>query len=103
MLISLPGVEEIDGDLFPLGIGYLAASLKRNYDVEVYHYNKMGSAKNEIRAKLTYFKPHIVGLTCSTFNRGFVREMIGIIKKVDSEIKIVVGGVHASFCYDQVL
>lgn len=103
MLLSLPGIEEIDGDLFPLGIGYLAAALKRNHDVEAYHYNNMSSAKNEIRTMLNLFRPHLVGLTCSTFNRGFVRDMMQIIKNVDSEIKIVVGGVHASFCYKQVL
>jgi radical SAM superfamily enzyme YgiQ (UPF0313 family) len=63
----------------------------------------MSLAKNEIIEKLSTLKPHLVGLTCSTFNRSFVREMIRLIKIVDHDIKVVVGGVHASFCYDQIL
>lgn len=103
MLLSLPGFEESDGCLFPLGIGYLVAALQQHHDVEACHYSRMSQARSEVREKLGSFKPQVVALTCSTFNRGFVRDMIGIIRNVDSEIKIVVGGVHASFCYDQVL
>ena len=103
MLLSLPGSDESDGNLFPLGIGYLAAALQQHHDVEAYHYRVMNTARREVRERLISFNPHIVALTCSTFNRGFVREMIEIIKCVDREIKVVVGGVHASFCYDQVL
>lgn len=99
----MPGFDESDGCLFPLGIGYLVASLKQHHDVHACHYNMMNTARREVRERLSSFKPHIIALTCSTFNRGFVRDMIGIIKNVDSEVKIVVGGVHASFCYDQVL
>lgn len=103
LLLSLPGDEENDGSLFPLGIGYIAASLKHDHDVEVYHYNKLRPVIDDIKAKLYSFRPQIVGLTCTTFNRGYVKMMIGLIKDIDSEIMIVVGGVHASFCYEQVL
>lgn len=103
LLLSLPGLNENDGYLFPLGVGYLTAALKQNHDVEAYHYNMMNEAKSDVPGIIDRFGPHVIGLTCSTFNRGFVREMIGIIKNDDSEIKIIVGGVHASFCMDQIL
>jgi len=103
MLLSLPGLEESDGILFPLGIGYLVSSLKSHHEVQAYHFEKINSAKQEVKETLATFRPDVVGITCSTFNRGFVREMIGIIRGVNSDVKIVVGGVHASFCYDQMI
>lgn len=103
LLLSLPGLGENDGTLFPLGIGYLTASLKQHHDVKAYHYNSMSLAVREVRQRLGEHKPHLVGLTCSTFNRAFVKTMIGVIKSFDRNIMLIVGGVHASFCYDQVL
>ncbi|MFA4828258.1 MAG: radical SAM protein [Thermodesulfovibrionales bacterium] len=103
MLLSLPGLTESDGVLFPLGIGYLAGSLKKHHDVEALHFNFMNQARKEVPAHFNAFKPSVVGLTCSTFNRGFVGEMIGLLKDLDKDVKIVVGGVHATYCYDQIL
>jgi radical SAM superfamily enzyme YgiQ (UPF0313 family) len=103
ILLSLPGLEENDGPCFPLGIGYLVGALKKNHQVEAYHFQKMAEARKAVRERVAFFKPQLVGLTCSTFNRGFVKEMIGIIKDLDNAIKIVVGGVHASFCCSQML
>lgn len=103
LLLSLPGLGENDGNLFPLGIGYLAASLKQYHDVEAYHYNSMNLVVQDVRKKLCEYKPDLVGLTCSTFNRAFVKKMIGIIKAFDHNVNLVVGGVHVSFLYDQVL
>lgn len=103
LLLSLPGLEENDGSLFPLGIGYLAASLSVRHRVEALHFRSMTSARSQVPERLAAFRPDLVGLTCSTFNRGFVREMIGIVRGWNPAAKIVVGGVHASFCPDQML
>ncbi|MBM3251266.1 MAG: B12-binding domain-containing radical SAM protein [Candidatus Omnitrophica bacterium] len=105
MLLSLPAaeLEKNFENLFPLGIGYLVGSLKPSNEVEAYHYQSMRQARGDIYKKIRLFKPEAVGLTCSTFNRGSVREMIGIIKGIDRNIKVIVGGVHASFCYNQIL
>lgn len=103
LLLSLPGFNENDGNLFPLGIGYLVAVLKPCHDVRANHYNKMSLARQEIQGIIESFQPEIVGLTCSTFNRGYNSEMIRIIRRIKPDIKIVVGGVHASFCYKQII
>ena len=103
MLLSLPGYQENDGNLFPLGIGYLVGSLKQSHEVKAHHFHKMQYAWQEICDKVNSFKPDIIGLTCSTFNRGNVREMIKFLKTIDKSRTIVVGGVHASFCYEQML
>jgi anaerobic magnesium-protoporphyrin IX monomethyl ester cyclase len=103
MLLSLPGFGESDGALFPLGIGYLVGALKNVHDVEALHFNYMSLAKKEVPQYFNTFKPGVVGITCNTFNRGFVKEMIRILRNLDKDVQIVVGGVHATYCYDQIL
>ncbi len=103
MLLSLPGIEESDRNLFPLSIGYLAGAIKEHHHVEAYHFNNMKQARNDLPSKVDSFMPQIVGLSCTTFNRGFVKETIKMIKDLRPEVTVVVGGVHASFCSDQML
>ena len=103
MLLSLPGYGESDTGLFPLGIGYLVAVLKQSHEVKAYHYQKIREARKEIPEHIASFKPDLVGFTCNTFNRGFVRETIKLIRTINKNIKIAAGGVHPSFLYQQIL
>lgn len=103
MLLSLPGLEEYEEYLFPLGVGYLVGALKQRHDIKAFHFNKMNRAIREIKKEVASFAPDIVGLTCSSFNRGFVRDGIRLIRSINKNIKIVVGGVHVSFLYEQAL
>ena len=103
MLLSLPGMGQKEDNLFPLGIGYLLSSLKKFHDVQAYHFNGLARAKKQIIKTIRIFNPDIIGFTCNTFNRSLVRESIQWIRKVNKNIKIIVGGIHASFCYEQVL
>jgi Fe-S oxidoreductase len=100
MLLSLPGYKENDGYLFPLGLGYLAGSLK-NHNVTAHHYSKY--VPRDIREQIISTKPEIIGLSCNTFNRSFVKDTIRLIRSIDKKIWIVIGGVHATFCYHQML
>ncbi len=95
MLLSLPKINEVDNNRFPLGIGYLIASLKNAHEVAAYHFSNSSYALKEIDGKVISFKPDIVGLTCNTFNRGAVKEMIRQLKFINRGMKIVVGGIHA--------
>lgn len=103
MLLSLRGLGQSEGDFFPLGIGYLLASLKRFHGVRAYCFNDLRQAKSQIIDSIKIFTPDIVGFTCDTFNRGLVKESIKWVRGVDKNIKIIAGGVHASFCHEQVL
>ncbi len=103
LLLSLPGYNEKDANLFPLGIGYLVGALKSDHQIQAHHYGVMKEAVVDIDRRMNIFKPDIVGLTCSTFNRAYVRDVIYQIRKQRPDVMIVVGGVHASFCYEQVL
>ena len=103
LLLSLPGMAENDGNLFPLGIGYLTATLKSSHDVKTLHYCHMEEAKNDLPPLLESFMPDVVGLTCTSFNRGNVKAIILLLKGICPNAKVIVGGVHASFCAEKVL
>jgi glycosyltransferase involved in cell wall biosynthesis/radical SAM superfamily enzyme YgiQ (UPF0313 family)/ADP-heptose:LPS heptosyltransferase len=103
LIVSLPAGQGADEPIFPLGIGYLNAILKKEHQVKVAHYQKFEHVGSTLPELLGSFNPEVVGFTCTTFNRGNVRNIISIIKKYRPDIKIVVGGVHASFLYEQVL
>jgi len=103
LLISLPGGHGTDEPLFPLGIGYLVAVLKKEHQVKVAHYQKFEHVDPTLPDLINSFRPDLVGLTCTTFNRGNVRKVASVIKKYCPNIKVVLGGVHASFLPDQML
>ncbi len=103
MLISLPSIDIGEEDLFGLGIGYLAGALKQNHEVVAYHFTSMYQARKQIPLESRLYNPDMVGLTCNTFNRASVREIVVLLKKFNKSIKIVLGGVHASFLYEQML
>jgi radical SAM superfamily enzyme YgiQ (UPF0313 family) len=102
LLVSLPSLYETE-PLFPLGIGYLVGSLKPAHEVRALHFASMEGVRATLAAALAEFRPQVVGLTCSTFNRSAVRRAIGWIRQRQPSASIVVGGVHASYCYEQVL
>ena len=103
LLISLPGYNTGDEPLFPLGIGYLVAMLKAEHEVKAIHYQRIEHVGPTFPDIIKSFRPDIIGLTCSTFNRGNVRKIIAVVKKYCPHVKVIVGGVHASYLYDQVL
>jgi radical SAM superfamily enzyme YgiQ (UPF0313 family)/ADP-heptose:LPS heptosyltransferase/predicted O-methyltransferase YrrM/Flp pilus assembly protein TadD len=103
MLISLPGLCTGDEPLFPLGIGYVVSALKADRDVMAVHYQRFEHAQAQMHEWLAYFRPDIVGLTCTTFNRGAVRKTVEWIRSTFPAIRIVLGGVHASYTVEQAL
>ncbi len=96
-------MEENDGNLFPLGIGFLVTALKDRHEVKALHYAHMSEAKNDLPQVLKSFMPDGIGFTCTSFNRKNVKKTILLLKEICPDAKIIVGGVHASFCAEQVL
>ena len=103
LLVYLPGVEIGYGPIFPLGLGYLLATLQKERATKAVHFEKFETAINRLPDIMASFKPTVVGLTCSTFNRGRVRRVINWLKVYYPDVKIVVGGVHASFYPEQMI
>lgn len=56
-----------------------------------------GLTKKEIAHRIKEFKPDVVGITCPyTHQWGNAREIADLIKSINSNIPIVMGGVHAT-------
>jgi len=103
LLISLPGLNNGCEPIFPLGIGYLLSSIRLDRLVQAVHYQAFEHATQQLPVIISTFQPEIVGLTCSTFNRGNVRTICAWLRKNHPHIKIILGGVHVSFLAEQAL
>lgn len=112
-------------DQQPLGLGYISAVLKKNgYDVKIVNYDYYPKANykrsEEYRIfKEPYFRDHpiwqqiceslkkydldIVGLTSTTAQFNSVLKIAEIIKLMNPESVVIVGGVHATALPEEVL
>jgi len=103
LFLSLPGLQTGKEPLFPLGIGYLISSIKQDRSIEAVHYQVLGHAFEQLPKIILDFQPDIVGISCSTFNRGSVEKICRWFNENHPQIKIVLGGVHVSFLPEQAL
>ncbi len=89
---------------FPFGLGYLAAVLERaGIEVSIIDANTFSLTIPEIMDKIRAFGPDIVGMSCTTVVMRVVKELSETIKQYDNNIKIVLGGPHVSFDYENIL
>ena len=90
-------VDEERGYNPPLGIMYVAAYAEKYTDHKIEILDVLAEeldykgVEEEVRKR----KPDVVGITAMTFTLIDVIKIAKIIKKVDDEIKIVLGGPHA--------
>jgi len=86
----------------PLGLLYLAGMLlKHNVDVRMIDgcVEKKGVVEKTIRE----YKPTIVGISCFTSGRKISLKVARLVKKIDESILVVMGGMHVTHMYQQVL
>lgn len=92
---------------FPIGLAYLLSTLeKEGYKTKVLDFNANPedlteeNIKNEVKA----FGPSIAGIGCLFSNYyPSLTKLAGMIKDVDRGIKVVIGGLHPTLFYDQIL
>ncbi|MBT3408600.1 radical SAM protein [archaeon] len=81
----------------PLGLAYLAAVLENdNFNVRILDANALGLSSKEIISYVNDFSPDIIGLSAMTPTINQVHFLAERIKKILPNIKILIGGVHAS-------
>jgi anaerobic magnesium-protoporphyrin IX monomethyl ester cyclase len=98
------GVVESAGRWPPLGLLYIAGALRqRGYEAEVYDAMSLEHSPAEIRHRLEASRPHVVATTAITSSYYATVEVLRIAKEVDPSVITVLGGVHPTFCYDDVL
>lgn len=101
------GEQIEDGSIqFSIGLLYLDAALKNNgYEVITRDY-AMWSEENclrEIKKIVMEFKPDFVGISVMSMTRVSTFKAIKLIKQMDKNIKIILGGIHSNVMYRQLL
>jgi len=99
------GGAEIAGNWPPAWVAYLAGALKKIGYTDVRFIDAMTNdlSDEQLRAELARERPDIVGVTAITPSIYKAERALEIAKAVHPEAVTVLGGVHATFMYKQVL
>lgn len=91
-------VRQNQGVFPPLGLMYLASYLKKNLDCEVRILDALAEKMNygRINEYIRDFHPNVVGITAHTNNLIDVILTTDIIKKIDRNIHVCLGGPHVN-------
>ncbi len=89
-------IEEERGFNPPLGILYIAGYLEKHTDHNIAIIDSQVERLDYslLLSRIDSIKPNIVGLTAMTMTIIDVIKTVGIVKKVNKDIKIVLGGPH---------
>lgn len=88
----------------PLGLCYLSSSLKNdNISVKAFDFDLKDTSLEFFMNNLKDDKPSIIGITSLTHNYPAAITLAKVIKEYSEEIKVVLGGNHATFCYEDIL
>jgi anaerobic magnesium-protoporphyrin IX monomethyl ester cyclase len=107
MLITPPyhsGVVESAGRWPNLGFVYIAGELERaGFEVEIYDAMSKFHNFDQIRECVRSSAPDFVGVTAITATVNDAISVLKIAKEELSEVTTFLGGVHPTFCYEQIL
>lgn len=98
--------EHSKNNSYSLGLAYLHSVIeKAGYLIRTKNYNNVdiNTAEKKIVAELESFNPDLLLIQIFTMNRVASYRIIQLAKKVRPHIKIIVGGIHASIHYEQLL
>ncbi len=97
-----PRYNDPDTNIFPNGLYYIASLLKdKGHNVHLKNFSRYNI--NEIKDEIKNLSPEILGLSCYTFNAVNTFELCDIIKDINKQIKVVLGGPHATALCDEIL
>lgn len=93
-------IHEDDIAVVPQGLFYIGAVLKENdYDVEILNWHNINKTPDKISDILSEKKPDIIGFSILHANRWGGIEIARIARQVDPNVKIVFGGIGATFLW----
>lgn len=102
-LCSLKGTPN---STYPLGITYLDSILtNKGYEVLTKDFAVWGEKQmiEEVNKLFLEFNPDVVGISVMTPTRTSTFKVVKMIKSINPKIKIVLGGIHSSLMYKQIL
>ncbi|MDD2366890.1 MAG: radical SAM protein [Desulfuromonadaceae bacterium] len=88
--------------LLPTGLCYLHACL-RDAGHDSLLTNFSACSTNHIKQLLNDFKPQMIGISQWTHNRYASLELARLCRTILPDCTIIMGGAHATFCYDEIL
>jgi anaerobic magnesium-protoporphyrin IX monomethyl ester cyclase len=107
LLITPPyhcGVLESAGTWMPLGMVYVAGSLqKAGYEIRIYDAMSKYHTFEDIRSRIKDFCPDVVGTAAYTSSLYDAIAVLRIAKEVNPEIITFLGGIHPTFCWEEIL
>lgn len=95
--------EHINGP-YSLGLAYISSYLKLNgHEVKILFLNnkKQEQAESIFMNEVDNFKPEVIGFQVFSMVRTSTFSVIELLK--DRDVKIVLGGIHATIMYEQIL
>jgi len=88
----------------PIGLYYIGAVLKENgHEVEIVNWYNIHKNPQEIEHVLKNYRPDIIGFSIFNANRWGGIEIAHLAKKIIPQVKIVFGGVDATFLWKHLL
>ena len=88
----------------PMGLYYVGAMLKAHgFQVEILNWFNMDKQPHKITETLTSYGPDIIGFSIVHANRWGAIEIARIAKELNPQVKIVFGGIGATFLWQHLL
>lgn len=107
LLITPPyhaGVVEAAGRWPHLGFIYVAGHVRAaGHQVELYDAMTKDHTLNQIKEHIAQVRPDVVASTAYTSSINAALDVLRAAKEVDPAIVTMVGGIHANFCYEELL
>ncbi len=98
------GVVESAGTWLNVGFVYIAGSLRAaGYEVDYYDAMSLWHKWPEIQKRIEDFRPDVIATTSFTASIVDAVKLCALAKKIDPRIVTVIGNVHATFCYEELL
>ena len=99
-LLINPGTIRIRGlereNSFPLGLGYIAAVLDASHKVKVIDVRAEKLGDDSLREAISKIAPRIVGITSMTIAFSRAIEIAQMVKQINNDTVVVVGGAHSN-------
>ena len=93
-----------DVSVVPQGVYYIAALLKKHgYDVQILNWHAINKAPQKIKDRLIEIRPDVIGFSILHANRWGGIEIARIARQLNPDIKIVFGGIGATFLWEHFL
>ncbi len=97
-------LHEEDISVMPIGAYYVGALLRENgHDTELLNFYNFNKAHEKIRAALEEKQPDVIGFSILHANRWGGIEIARIAREVNPGVKIVFGGIGATFLWKHLL